>query len=123
MARKSRSARTARRPYQCERRNIWLNDVESEHEPMMLYVYPLDREPTDEEIAALCEQTACNVFERRYRDGEGTGEFFLALCGGGMDQSQDVALAYVLARSRSRSSRSRSARSAGSRNTASSGAS
>jgi hypothetical protein len=81
----------------CERHQVWLNDVESEHEPMMLYVYPLAGEPSDEQIAAVCAGTACTVLERQYRDGEGSGEFFLALRGGGMDLSQDVALAYVLA--------------------------
>ncbi len=63
----------------------------------MLYVYALDGEPSEDEIASVCDRTACTVLERRDRDGEGTGEYFLALCGGGMDLSQDVALAYVLA--------------------------
>lgn len=40
----------------------------------------------------------CTVLEQLGGDGEGTGEFFLALCDGGMDLSQDVALAYLLAR-------------------------
>jgi hypothetical protein len=81
----------------CEQHNIWLDEVESAQEPMMLYVYPLDGEPTDEQVADVCTNTACTVLERQYRDGEGTGEFFLALCGGGMDLSQDIALAYLLA--------------------------
>jgi hypothetical protein len=81
----------------CAQHNIWLDDVESEQEPMMLYVYPLDREPTDEQVIAVCSETACTVLERQDRHGEETGEFFLALCGGGMDLSQDIALAYVLA--------------------------
>jgi hypothetical protein len=63
---------------------------------MMLYVYPLDGEPTEEQIAAVCAGTACTVLERLDCERDPTGEFFLALCGGGMDLSQDVALAYVL---------------------------
>lgn len=59
--------------------------------PMMNYAYPLWGRPSDEEIVAVCEQTNCTVVE----DDE-SGEFYLALTGGGMDLSQDIALAYVL---------------------------
>jgi len=69
-----------------------ISEKADEHCPVMLYAYPLYSRPTDEQIVKICEETACTVVE----DTE-TGDFFIALCGGGMDLSQDVAHAYVLA--------------------------
>jgi len=66
-----------------------VDEFAEDHTPMMLYAYPLEFEPSEDEIAEVCERTACTVMEN-----EETGEFFLALCGGGMNLSQDVALAY-----------------------------
>jgi len=63
-----------------------------EQVPMMLYAYPLDSCPSDEKIVRICEETNCTVVE----DNQ-TGGFFLALTGGGMDLSQDIAMAYIIA--------------------------
>lgn len=60
--------------------------------PMMLYAYPLNGCPNDEEIVEIHRKTCLTVVE----DTE-TDEFFLALCGGGMDLSQDIGLAYLIA--------------------------
>lgn len=57
--------------------------------PVMNYAYPLNGRPNDEQILDIVENTACTVVER-----ESDGMFFLALTGGGMDFSQDIALAY-----------------------------
>jgi hypothetical protein len=59
--------------------------------PMMLYAYPIYNDPSDQEILEVCLETCCTVVE----DND-TGDCYLALCGGGMDLSQDIALAYVL---------------------------
>ena len=63
-----------------------------DHYPMMLYAYPLSMEPSDEKIIEVCTKTNCTVV----KDNE-TEDYFLALSGGGMDLSQDVALAYLIA--------------------------
>lgn len=64
---------------------------EDSAEPMMNYVYPLYSEPSEEQIIKVCEETCLTVMENN-----NTGEYFLVLCGGGMDLSQDIALAYIL---------------------------
>ena len=66
-----------------------VHDFADEHVPMMLYAYPLEFEPSDEKIIEVCERTNCTVVQNTETD-----EYFLALCGGGMDLSQDIALAY-----------------------------
>lgn len=63
---------------------------EDSAEPMMNYAYPLDIEPSEEAIIEIVNKTNCTVMEK-------DGEYFLALCGGGMDLSQDIALAYIIA--------------------------
>ena len=73
----------------------YLDEVADDHFPMMNYAYPLYSEPDEEAIIRICRETNCTVVE----DTE-TGDFFLALCGGGMDLSQDIALAYILAEER-----------------------
>lgn len=66
---------------------------EDSAEPMMNYAYPLEFEITDEaKILEIVKKTNCTVMENTK-----TGEYFLALCGGGMDLSQDIALAYIIA--------------------------
>lgn len=60
--------------------------------PMMNYAYPLSFEPDDEKILEVVKKTNLTVMEK-----ESSGEYFLALTGGGMDLSQDVALAYMIA--------------------------
>jgi len=59
-------------------------------EPMMNYAYPLEVEPDSEAIAKVCSNTNCTVM---YNTEEDT--YYLALTGGGMDLSQDIALAYI----------------------------
>jgi len=62
-----------------------------EHYPMMLYAYPLNWEPKDDKIIEVCTTTNLTVVQ-----DEETGDYFLALSGGGMDLSQDIALAYLI---------------------------
>jgi len=62
---------------------------EDDAEPMMNYAYPLTTEPSEEDILKVVKNTCLTVMEKE-------GEYFLALCGGGMDLSQQIALAYVL---------------------------
>lgn len=60
--------------------------------PMMNFAYPLEcNDPDEDKIKEVVDRTCCTVMEN-----SGTGEWFLALCGGGMDLSQDIALAYHL---------------------------
>lgn len=66
---------------------------EDSAQPMMNYAYPLELECTDEDkILEIVQKTCCTVMENTK-----TGEYFLVLCGGGMDLSQDIALAYIIA--------------------------
>lgn len=75
--------------------NVDIDDYAREqsdsHYPMMLYAYPLYSEPSEQEIIDVCTKTNCTVV----RNNE-TDEYCLALSGGGMDLSQDIALAYML---------------------------
>lgn len=58
--------------------------------PMMNFAYPLECENFHKDkIKEVIKRTNCTVME----NGE-TGRWFLTLCGGGMDLSQDIALAY-----------------------------
>jgi hypothetical protein len=65
---------------------------EDSAEPMMNFIYPLETVLEDSNILEIVIRTNCTVMENTE-----SGEFFLALCGGGMDLSQDIALAYILA--------------------------
>lgn len=67
-------------------------ETSDEHYPMMLYCYPLFCDPSEEEIVEVCRRTNCTVV----RDNQ-TDDYYLALYGGGMDLSQDIALAYIIA--------------------------
>ena len=59
---------------------------------MMNYIYPLVCSNFDEDkILKVVKNTNCSVMENTE-----TNEWFLVLCGGGMDLSQDIALSYVL---------------------------
>ena len=58
-------------------------------EPMMNYAYPLETTPNDEDILKVVKETCLTVMEK-------DGSYYLALCGGGMDLSQSIGLAYVL---------------------------
>ena len=57
--------------------------------PMMNFIYPLEIEPSSDAILETVKKTNCTVMENTE-----TGEHFLTLTGGGMDLSQDIALAY-----------------------------
>ena len=60
--------------------------------PMMNYLYPLECSNfKEEDILKVVKDTNCTLLENSE-----TGKYFLALCGGGMDLSQDIALAYVI---------------------------
>lgn len=61
-------------------------------EPMMNYGYPLNFLPQDDKILRIVKETCLTVMEN-----QDTGESFLALCGGGMNLSQSIAHAYLLA--------------------------
>ena len=76
----------------CDECRIYPNDVGAENRPMMNYAYPLERHLDDDTIAEVCEETNCTVVHNRDTD-----EWFLALSAGGMDYSQDIALAYIIA--------------------------
>lgn len=57
--------------------------------PMMNFAYPLDVKPSDEAILSVLDKTNLTVM---YSDKE--DKHYLALTGGGMDLTQDIALAY-----------------------------
>ncbi len=65
---------------------------EDSGEPMMNFAYPLGAMPSDERILSIVQKTNCTVMENTV-----TGGVFLVLTGGGMNLSQDIALAYILA--------------------------
>lgn len=65
---------------------------EDDFYPVMLYAYPLSDCPSDTQIRLIHKKTNCTVV----KDTD-TEEYYLALCGGGMDLSQDIALAYIIA--------------------------
>lgn len=63
---------------------------EDDCNPMMNYVYPLEIEPEDEAILKVVKNTCLTVMQNTETD-----EYFLVLCGGGMDLSQNIAMAYI----------------------------
>jgi len=54
--------------------------------PAILYL------PDEDKILEIVKKTCLTVMEN-----QDTGEYFLVLCGGGMDLSQSIAYAYLLA--------------------------
>ncbi|MCK4982428.1 MAG: hypothetical protein KAS17_05865 [Victivallaceae bacterium] len=58
----------------------------------MNFAYPLFSEPDEEKIIKVCEDTSCTVV---YNSQDDT--YYLALTGCGMNLSQDIALAYIIA--------------------------
>ena len=87
----NREAKKRAKDCGCELEDV-IDEFAYEHIPMMLYAYPLQIEPDEERIVEVCERTCCTVVQNNK-----TGDYFLALCGGGMDLSQDIALAYNIA--------------------------
>jgi len=60
--------------------------------PIMNYIYPLELNSFDEDkILKVVKETNCTILQNSE-----TNEYFLALCGGGMDLSQDIAYAYLI---------------------------
>lgn len=59
--------------------------------PMMNYAYPLDVSVDDDKILEVYNRTNCCVV---YNNDDNS--YYLALTGGGMDLSQDIALAYII---------------------------
>lgn len=72
--------------------DVYPDDEESANMPMMNYAYPLNREPSENKILRVCKETNCTVVYNREEE-----KYYLALTGGGMDLSQDIALAYIIA--------------------------
>lgn len=64
---------------------------EDSQEPMMNYGYPLETTPDDAKVLEVIKRTNCTVMY----DTE-SSTYYLVLTGGGMDLSQDIALAYAI---------------------------
>lgn len=65
---------------------------ESSAIPIMNYLYPLElRDFSDEDILKVVKETNCTILKNNDTD-----EYFLSLCGGGMDLSQDIAYSYLI---------------------------
>lgn len=62
------------------------------HFPMMLYAYPLRDRPSDDTIREIHNRTNTTVVRNKENKS-----YYLALTGAGMDLSQDIALAYIIA--------------------------
>ena len=61
--------------------------------PIYNYAYPLGLSSLDEnKIIRICTETSCTVVHNTEEDS-----LYLALCGCGMDMSQSIALAYMIA--------------------------
>ena len=61
--------------------------------PIYNFAYPLGLSSLDEDkIERICRETNCTVVHSQEEDA-----LYLALCGCGMDLSQDIALAYMIA--------------------------
>jgi len=69
----------------------YLDEVLDNYEPMMNYAYLLRCEPDRDDVLRVCQETNLTVM---YKDSE--EEYYLALTGGGMDLSQDIARAYQI---------------------------
>jgi hypothetical protein len=69
-----------------------IDELIQRHYPMMNYAYPLETEPSDEKVVEICQNTNLTVVKDNEDD-----TYYLALTGGGMDLSQDIALAYIIA--------------------------
>ncbi|MDD5697825.1 MAG: hypothetical protein PHH77_04335 [Victivallaceae bacterium] len=76
----------------CQECECFPDERRSANMPMMNFAYPLEFEPSEDIIYRVCNETNCTVVRQLSSD-----IYFLALTGGGMDLSQDVALAYIIA--------------------------
>ena len=60
--------------------------------PIMNYIYPLELKDFDEDkILKVVKETNCTILENT-----DSGEWFLSLCGGGMNLSQDIAYSFQI---------------------------
>ena len=81
-----------------EKRGCWSEEnpegIEGDdYIPIYNFAYPLDLSTLDEgKIVRICEETNCTVVHNHEEDA-----LYLALCGCGMDFTQDIALAYMIA--------------------------
>jgi len=85
------------RDIEYEKHGEWSEDNEQgissdDYVPMMHYAYPLYDCPSDKQIFKIHEKTCLTVV--RNIEGE---EYYLVLCGGGMDCSQSIGMAYIIA--------------------------
>ena len=74
----------------------YLDELLDSYQPMMNYAYPLQCDPTlfddgKEKIIKVCRETNLTVM---YKEADDC--YYLALTGGGMDLSQDIARAYQI---------------------------
>ena len=76
----------------CHECESYPDDIYQSNKPMMNFAYPLFSEPDEEKIIKVCEETGCTVVYNSQDDN-----YYLALTGCGMNLSQDIALAYIIA--------------------------
>lgn len=76
----------------CDECDCYPDTKENNNFPAMNYAYPLSSEPDKDKIIRVCEETCCTVVRNLQED-----KYYLALTGNGMDLSQDIALAYIIA--------------------------
>ena len=81
-----------------EKKGYWSEDNPEglegdDYVPIYNYAYPLNMNSLeDEKILRICKETNCTVVYNEEEDS-----LYLALCGCGMNLSQDIALAYMIA--------------------------
>lgn len=79
----------------CDECECYPDDVEDENRPMFNYAYLIETfggDLADGKIIEICEQTALTVVHNTHED-----KYYLSLCGAGMDFSQSIAHAYMIA--------------------------
>jgi len=77
----------------CDECEVYPDERADENYPMMNFAYPLYMgNISDEKILEVCDETNLTVVYNIEEDS-----YYLALTGGGMDLSQDIALAYLIA--------------------------
>jgi len=76
----------------CHTCECYPDDIYQSNKPMMNFTYPLFCEPNKGKIIKVCEETSCTVVYNSQDDN-----YYLALTGCGMNFSQSIALAYMIA--------------------------
>jgi len=69
----------------------WYEEALESYEPIYNYIYPLETNPSEEDILEVSLKTNCCVMYNNEED-----KYYLSLIGCGMDMSQDIALSYVI---------------------------